>query len=225
MSTISTTCCRLGISSVEYVRLPIPPACGHSSEGSELIFPVPVRACYIGPARQVRPSRPVPSRPVPRQPAHCPYPGWICHGACLRLLFFPPLRVQVTVCECVYMFVCILIKLDITSQSGPVSYSFYGTVLYVIHRGVTFRKHIFGWKCACIQPHLLSPLRRLPAGMSLPRHQLQRSDRRKIWGRKRGIWWIGLSPSTTWVKLVDRRLAQQMETNGDGNPTNREHRG
>ena len=59
---------------------------------------------------------------------------------------------------------------------------------------------------------LLSPLRRLSAGTPLPRHQLQRSVRRKIRGRKRARWWTGLSPSNTWVKLVARRLAQHIET-------------
>ena len=46
----------------------------------------------------------------------------------------------------------------------------------------------------------------------LPRHQLQRSARRNIWGRKHGKWWTGLSPSNTRVKLVARHLAQQIET-------------
>ena len=52
---------------------------------------------------------------------------------------------------------------------------------------------------ACTPPQLISQLRRLSAGTSLPRHQLQRSVRRKIWGRKRGKWWTGLSPNI-WVK-------------------------
>ena len=64
----------------------------------------------------------------------------------------------------------------------------------------------------CTQLRLLSPLRLLSAGTPLPRHQRQRSAQRRIWGRKRGKWWTGLSPSNTWLKLVSRRLAQQIET-------------
>ena len=51
-------------------------------------------------------------------------------------------------------------NLHISAQSGPVVYSFYVTVLYVTvtHTGVIFREHIIDWKCACIQPQLLSTL-------------------------------------------------------------------
>ena len=70
-------------------------------------------------------------------------------------------------------------------------------LLHVTHLEVTFREHILGWKCACIQTQLFSPLRR---------------PGEKKWGRKRRKWWTGVSPSYTWVKLVARRLAQQIET-------------
>ena len=44
-------------------------------------------------------------------------------------------------------------------------------LLHVTHHGVTFREHNLVWKCACIQPQLISPLRRLSAGTSALRHQ------------------------------------------------------
>ena len=64
---------------------------------------------------------------------------------------------------CVCMYVCIFIKLHITAQSGPVI-STHSMLLHVTHLGVTYRKHIVGWKCACTQLRLLSPLRPLTAG-------------------------------------------------------------
>ena len=84
-------------------------------------------------------------------------------------------------------------------------------LLYVTHPGVTFREHMFDWKCACIQRQLLSILPRLSTRTPLPRHLLQRFARRKIWERKREKLWTGLSPYNTWVKLIVRSLAQQLE--------------
>ena len=86
---------------------------------------------------------------------------------------------------------------------------------HVTHLGVPYRKHIW------LEMRVHTATTPLPTTTtlgrnlsSLPQHELiiQRSARRKIWDRKRGKWWTGLSPSNTRMKLVARRLAQQLET-------------
>ena len=106
------------------------------------------------------------------------------------------------------MYVCI--KLHITVQPGPAIYSSYATAC---NPPGGYLSSIYSWLEMRVHtaPTPL-PTRRLSAGTPLPRHQLQCSALRKIWGRKRGKWWTGLSPSNTWVKLVARRLAQQIKT-------------
>ena len=97
-------------------------------------------------------------------------------------------------CVCV----CVFIELPITAQSGLVIYSFYATAFNP--PGGYFSEHILSLKCACIQSQLLAILPRLSA-----------SARREIWRRKRGKGWTGLFLSNTWVKVVARRLAQQID--------------
>ena len=91
------------------------------------------------------------------------------------------------VCECVF------IKLHMAAQCGPVIHSFYA-LLHVTQSGLLFVKYF--WLEMRVHP-ATTPLQSMP--------------REKLWGRKRGKWWTGLSPSNTRVKLVARRLAQQIE--------------
>ena len=59
--------------------------------------------------------------------------------------------------QSVCMCVCVVIKLHITAQSGPVIYSFYTTTTTACNppQGLIFVDIFLATKCACIQQQLL----------------------------------------------------------------------
>ena len=110
----------------------------------------------------------------------------------------------------VCMYVCIFIKLHITAQSGPVIYPFHATAC---NPPGGYLSQTYSWLEMCVHT-AMTPL---PATTALGRNPTPSTSTttlcpKKNMRRRRGKWWIGLSPSNTRVKLVSCRLAHQIET-------------
>ena len=107
---------------------------------------------------------------------------------------------------------CVFIQ--ITTQSDPAIYSFCSTYfMYPPTWGFLLVNILLAKKCACTQLQLLSSLRPLLAITLLPRHQLLYNPLPEEKDGDEDAGNVGQAcPSNTWVKLVARRLAQQIET-------------
>ena len=114
------------------------------------------------------------------------------------------------VCVCVCVCVCVFTELHITAQSGLITYSFYATVCNPLGGYVS---RSYSWLETRMHSATTSLLTTTAFGRNpTPSTSTTTLCPEKIIGTK--IWelWTGLFPSHTWVKLVARRLVQQVET-------------